>query len=379
MSTVNKLFNWIGSNVVRPLADSITALQITKTDGTSVILNVDSTNSRIGILSTVPKAALDVGGGVKVGADVDAASSDKIGTVRTRIVGNVSSLDLCRQRSVGVYEWVELMDVKQTNALTNGSLWIGNASNAPIEIPSVMTYLSIGDFQNAYAGLAVEANWTNNFCSGATVAGASGDLHFGVGANGTSYYAHYGQSGWNRSYTDHRVTDAALIAILQTTANWTADTYNVVAGTNRGDLMQVYEDSTYEYACIDGASKTWYRRLKVSNTVTTTDVAYLPFPQIAVGKTNVALNDTIIIPAKCDVVKMRVVAEGTTAGNISIGSVKGLSDVVASTELPTTAGQGIQLDYIENPAYPNGSDRTLYINIDSAASVTLQIVNQKIY
>jgi len=300
--------------------------------------------------------------------------SDEVNDTRFYINSGITYFQRCTVRNdvKGSGTWVNIFKTY----LTQTKMLIGSVNNIPEEVDTITSALSVGDFTGAYSGLALEANWTNNFCSGATVAGASGDLHFGVGANGTSYYAFYSQSGWNRVYSDNRITDVALIAILQTSANWTADTYNVVAGTNKGDLMQVYEDSTYEYACIDGVNKTWYRRLKVSNTVTTTDVAYLPFPQVAVGKAD---NGTIVIPAKCDIVKVRVVAETTTAGNISIGSADGLSDVVASTALPTTIGQGIQLDYIENPAFPNAGDRTLYINIDSAASVTLQIVNQKLY
>lgn len=53
---VTKVF----ASVLAPLANGTTAIQITKADGTTNILNVDTTNSRIGIGTTTPAAALDV-------------------------------------------------------------------------------------------------------------------------------------------------------------------------------------------------------------------------------------------------------------------------------------------------------------------------------
>lgn len=47
-------------------ADSTTALQLQKAAGTSV-LNVDTTNTRIGIGTTAPAQALDVAGAIKLG------------------------------------------------------------------------------------------------------------------------------------------------------------------------------------------------------------------------------------------------------------------------------------------------------------------------
>jgi hypothetical protein len=252
---------------------------------------------------------------------------------------------------------------------------IGRLAGNIVPINLVTSSLTVGDFMGAYAGLAVEANWTNNYCLSATVAGASGDLHFGIGNNGTTYYAFYGQTGWNRVYSDNRVTDAALIAILQTSANWTsAMTYSVASETNRGDLGQIYVDGNFEYRCIDGVAHTWYRDIMLSNSITATDITFLPKPQIEVGKINA---DTFVIESKFDIESIRVVAETTTAGNISIGSAAGLSDIVAITALPTVIGTGLMLLYVANPNFPTSASRSLYVTISSAASVTFQIITQK--
>ena len=46
--------------IIYPASDSTTAFQINKADGTTNILNVDTTNSRVGIGMTSPTAKLDV-------------------------------------------------------------------------------------------------------------------------------------------------------------------------------------------------------------------------------------------------------------------------------------------------------------------------------
>ena len=247
---------------------------------------------------------------------------------------------------------------------------LGRLSDNIEPIDLVTTTISVGDFTGDYSGLATETNWTDNFCSSATVAGSSGDFHFGVGDSGCSYYAYYGQSGWHRVYTDNRITDTTLIAELIST--WTADTYNATIG----DLGQIYIIGSYEYICIDGILHTWYRNLKVSATVTTTDISFLPAPQIEVRKVD---NDTFTIAAKYDIISIIAENNDTTPGNISIGTADGLTDLVPSTALSVVAtlDAGIELVYTPSANWTKDTLRTMYINIDSATAVTLHIVIQK--
>jgi len=55
--------------LIYPLADSTSAIKINKADGTTNILSIDSTNSRIGIGTTTPDTKLQVVGNIKVGDD----------------------------------------------------------------------------------------------------------------------------------------------------------------------------------------------------------------------------------------------------------------------------------------------------------------------
>jgi hemin uptake protein HemP len=57
----NTYSNKVFTTVVSPHADSTTALQINKADGTTNVLNVDTTNSRVGIGTNAPGASFEVG------------------------------------------------------------------------------------------------------------------------------------------------------------------------------------------------------------------------------------------------------------------------------------------------------------------------------
>lgn len=92
-----------------PSANSTTAVQITKADGTTAILNVDSTNSLVGIGVNAPKSKLDVNGGVKIANDTDVASADKVGTLRYRLGTEESFIDVCMQTGDTTYAWVNII------------------------------------------------------------------------------------------------------------------------------------------------------------------------------------------------------------------------------------------------------------------------------
>src|SRR5205823_8039087 len=52
----------LNTPVIAPLANSVTAVQITKADGTTRVLNIDTTNARVGIGTSAPAAAFEVVG-----------------------------------------------------------------------------------------------------------------------------------------------------------------------------------------------------------------------------------------------------------------------------------------------------------------------------
>ena len=65
-NTSNNTFKWVGA--IGPLADSTTAMQVDNTALSTVLMNFDTTNTRVGINTTTPNYTLDVGGNVNVGS-----------------------------------------------------------------------------------------------------------------------------------------------------------------------------------------------------------------------------------------------------------------------------------------------------------------------
>ena len=57
-------FSILKTPLIKPVANSTTAIQITKADGTTPVLTTDTTNTRIGIGKT-PTEPLDVAGNIK--------------------------------------------------------------------------------------------------------------------------------------------------------------------------------------------------------------------------------------------------------------------------------------------------------------------------
>ena len=91
-----------------PALNGTTAIQITKADGTTVVVNVDTTNGRAGIGTTSPASVLDVNGGVKVANDTDSAAAGKVGTLRYRVSGSVAYVEICMQTGASLYQWVAI-------------------------------------------------------------------------------------------------------------------------------------------------------------------------------------------------------------------------------------------------------------------------------
>jgi hypothetical protein len=66
-------------------------------------------DQKVGIGTTTPASALQVDGGVQIADDTDAASADKVGTLKYRVSGNNSYVDMCMQTGATTYAWVNIV------------------------------------------------------------------------------------------------------------------------------------------------------------------------------------------------------------------------------------------------------------------------------
>lgn len=140
------------AKVIQPQTDSTTAIQITKADGTTVILNVDSTNKRVGINNTSPAYDVDAAGDVNVGS----GKAYRInGAIVLTIDGGLTSI--------------------RELAATNG---IAFSTDAGVELAGV------DQNGNVIATGGLEARGATPSVAGAT--GIGTDTGFGTGAAGTA-------------------------------------------------------------------------------------------------------------------------------------------------------------------------------------------------
>ena len=244
--------------------------------------------------------------------------------------------------------------------------------NNPELCETQISAMTVGDYTTNFPDLAVASNWMNNIAS---LTGTLGDRAIGTDELGSISESFYTQYGWARDFVNPFITNATLIAALVTSGNWTFVS-DVISSYNAssGDRGQVYYNNGILYYCIGNAAHTWIR-YGPQNTVTSTDINYLRALQVEVGKVD---NDTFTQPATYELeTAIYAVAETTTAGNISIGTSDGATDVVGSTALPTTIDEKVRLTVTTPDA--TSTDRTLYINIDSAASVKLEIIIKKMF
>ena len=78
------------------------------TSGLMMIL--DGATDYVGIgNNTSPKSMLDVQGGIKMADDTDTASADKVGTLKYRVSGNNSYVDMCMQTGATTYAWINIV------------------------------------------------------------------------------------------------------------------------------------------------------------------------------------------------------------------------------------------------------------------------------
>ena len=143
--------------------------------------------------------------------------------------------------------------------LSANKVLMGDANGIAQEKDTVVSTITVGDFTGAFAGLAVESNWTNNFCS--AVSGVLGNVNFGIGENGVGFEAKYSQSGWNRTYTNQYINVNTTLGLstanaLQTTSNWTSGGYYY--NHTSGDLGQMFRNGVWLYECVDGINHTCF-------------------------------------------------------------------------------------------------------------------------
>jgi hypothetical protein len=68
-----------------------------------------SANGNVGIGTTAPSSKLQVAGGIQMADDTDTASADKVGTLKYRVSGNNSYVDMCMQTGAATYEWINIV------------------------------------------------------------------------------------------------------------------------------------------------------------------------------------------------------------------------------------------------------------------------------
>ena len=67
------------------------------------------TNTDIGVGTLNPQSKLQVAGGIQMADDTATATVDKVGTIKYRVSGNNSYVDMCMQTSATTYAWVNIV------------------------------------------------------------------------------------------------------------------------------------------------------------------------------------------------------------------------------------------------------------------------------
>jgi hypothetical protein len=70
---------------------------------------VITSGGNVGIGDTTPSSKLQVAGGIQMADDTDTASAAKVGTLKYRVSGNNSYVDMCMQTGAATYEWVNIV------------------------------------------------------------------------------------------------------------------------------------------------------------------------------------------------------------------------------------------------------------------------------
>jgi len=95
-----------GTNGALTTANSQSNLYLLNLTRTSTSL---ITAGRVGIGTADPHSKLQVAGGIQMADDTDTASAAKVGTLKYRVSGNNSYVDMCMQTGAATYEWVNIV------------------------------------------------------------------------------------------------------------------------------------------------------------------------------------------------------------------------------------------------------------------------------
>lgn len=138
----------LSSGKIYPTADGTTALQITKADATTRIVNVDTTNARVGINKNAGAFDLDVAGA----ANIDGALTFGVGTITGLTINNSpsqsndyllyysASANAFRRCTVGSCAAAATAGVSSLNGLTGG---LSIASGGNVSVTAASTTVTI--------------------------------------------------------------------------------------------------------------------------------------------------------------------------------------------------------------------------------------------
>ena len=127
-------FAKVKTPIIYPASDSTTAVQIRRADGTTNVLNVDTTNSRVGIGTTSPLSKLSINGGLHVGGDSDAGDNNLLvdGTLEAGAITGTSFI----------------VGADTTPTVING-----------VTLQTAFTYQIIGDILNGLTACKLLLGW----------------------------------------------------------------------------------------------------------------------------------------------------------------------------------------------------------------------------
>ena len=243
---------------IYPSADSTTAIQINKADGTTNILNVDTTNGRVGIGTTSPDYKLEVVG--TLGLGVGAGSGGRVelygGAIWPILERNASTGGLIIDTNAGITAGQALLSVKENGTerftiLDNGNVGIGTTGpDGKLEIVK-----GTGQAGNADTDATlVLRNTVNDYERWGFRLDAAGDLHFDTTYSGSDYtrmsFSRAGNVGIGTTGPTAKLDVNSDIIRIRTTKT----PASAGAAGNTGDFCW---DSGYVYMCV--ATNTWKR------------------------------------------------------------------------------------------------------------------------